>query len=237
MTSLEKSLAIVTGASRGIGRAIALRLAKEGIHLVLLGRDQNNLEQVQNEIHTSGGRANVHAFDLADAAAIEQFGTEVRENYGRCDILVNCAGIGRMGKPLHESDVADFDAMIATNLRAPYLLMKTIAPLMIQQSSGHIVNISSLSGKNPLPNGAGYAASKWALHGLTYSVAEELRNYGIRVSVVAPGSVATDFSGIRSGKSPDKKLQPEDVAHVVATLIREGEHSFISEVSIRPILK
>ncbi len=237
MTAIGKSLAIVSGASRGIGRAIALRLAQDGAYLVLLGRDQKNLEQVQAEIQAAGSQADTYPCDLLDSTAIEAFGAEVHRKFGHCDVLVNCAGIGRMGKPLHESDVADFDAMIATNLRGPFLLTKAIAPLMIQQRSGHIVNISSLSGKNPLPNGAGYAASKWGLHGLTYSVAEELREYGIRVSVVAPGSVATDFSGGRSSKSPEKKLSPEDVAHVVSMLVGEGSRSFVSEVSIRPIQK
>ncbi|HEY1810306.1 MAG TPA: SDR family NAD(P)-dependent oxidoreductase, partial [Acidobacteriaceae bacterium] len=117
-----------------------------------------------------------------------------------------------------------------------------LAPLMIQARSGHIINISSLAGRNPLPNGAAYAASKWGLNGLTYSVAEELRQYNIRVSVIAPGSINTDFmdhqgQGKQSGKDPKKKLQPEDVAGVVATLVTQAPQAFISEVLMRPTQK
>ena len=148
---------------------------------------------------------------------------------------MNNAGIGAIGKPLHELDPEDWTAVMQTNLRAPYLMIRAFAPLMIAARSGHIVNISSLAGQNPLKNGAAYAASKWALNGLTYSVAEELREYGIRVSVVAPGSVNTGFGG--SGKDGSRKIQPEDVAHVVEMLVTQAPQSFVSEVLLRPTMK
>lgn len=233
----EKTIAVVTGGSRGVGAAIARRLASDGIHVILVGRDAEHLDRVKNEITAAGGGAASRACDLLDSGAVEALGSWVHENYGRCDLLINCAGIGRMGKPLHETPISDFDTMLGTNLRGPYLTIRAFAPLMIKQRSGHIVNISSLSGKNPLPNGAAYAASKWALHGLTYSVAEELREYGIRVSIVAPGSIATEFNSGGSSKSPDKKLRPEDIAHVVAMLAAQSSQSFVSEVLIRPLRK
>ena len=125
-----------------------------------------------------------------------------------------------------------------TNLRAPFLMIRALAPLMIKAGGGHIVNISSLAGKNPLPNGAAYSASKWGLNGLTYSVAEELRPYGIRVSVVAPGSVNTGFGrGGEGAKDPATKIQPEDVAAIVAMLVTQAPQSFISEVLVRPTKK
>jgi short-subunit dehydrogenase len=108
--------------------------------------------------------------------------------------------------------------------------------MMIRAQSGHIINISSLAGKNPLPNGAAYAATKWGLNGLSYSVAEELRPYNIRVAVVCPGSVDTELSP-RTGKDPKKMLRPEDVAHVVAMLVTQAPQSFASEVLLRPTLK
>jgi NAD(P)-dependent dehydrogenase (short-subunit alcohol dehydrogenase family) len=237
MPVYEKTLAVVTGGSRGIGAAIARRLAANGTHVVLVGRDQEKLRSVREEIVAAGGSAAPLTCDLQDATSVTALGEDVRKQYGRCDLLINCAGIGRMGKPLYETAIEDFDAILATNLRGTFLMIRAIAPLMISQGSGHIVNISSLAGKNPLPNGAAYAASKWGLHGLTYSVAEELRDHGIRVSVVAPGSVATEFSRSGSGKSPDKKLRAEDVAHVVAMLANESSQSFVSEVLVRPLRK
>lgn len=109
--------------------------------------------------------------------------------------------------------------------------------MMIRAGQGHIINISSLAGKNALPNGAAYAASKWGLNGLTYSVAEELRGHGIRVAVVCPGSVYTDFGGPRAGRNADKMLHAEDVAHVVAMLVTQAPQSFASEVLLRPTQK
>jgi NAD(P)-dependent dehydrogenase (short-subunit alcohol dehydrogenase family) len=125
--------------------------------------------------------------------------------------------------------------MMSTNLRAPYLMIRGFAPLMIGAGRGHIVNISSLAGHNPLKNGAAYAASKWGLNGLTYSVAEELRDYGIRVSAIAPGSVNTEFGG--GGKDGSWKIRPEDVANVVALIVTQSPQSFVSEVVLRPARK
>jgi len=125
--------------------------------------------------------------------------------------------------------------MMDTNLRAPYLMIRGFAPFMIAAGRGHIVNISSLAGHNPLKNGAAYAASKWGLNGLTYSVAEELRDHGIRVSVIAPGSVNTEFGG--RGKDGSWKVQPDDVANVVALIVTQSQQSFVSEVLLRPARK
>ena len=127
--------------------------------------------------------------------------------------------------------------MMGTNLRGPFLMIKAFAPLMIRAQRGDIVNISSLAGKNPLANGAAYAASKWGLNGLTYSAAEELRAHNIRVAVIAPGSVNTAFGDGSSGKNPQKKLQPADVAKVVAMLVTQAPQSFVSEVLMRPTQK
>lgn len=236
MESLSGSVAVVTGAGRGIGAAIGKRLARMGATAVLTARDEARLNAVAEEIRSAGGRAKVASFDLLDAAAITGFAKSIKEQHGRCDILVNNAGVGRIGTPLHETATSDWDDVMGTNLRAPYLMIRAFAPIMIAARAGHIVNISSLAGHNPLKNGAAYAASKWGLNGLTYSVAEELREYGIRVSLIAPGSVNTGFSG-GGGKNPDKRLQPEDVANVVAMLVTQAPQSFVSEVLIRPTTK
>ena len=130
----------------------------------------------------------------------------------------------------------EWDRILNTNLRGVYYAIRTFAPIMIRAYSGHIINISSLAGKNALPNGAAYAASKWGLNGLTYSVAEELRKHNVRVSVVCPGSVDTEL-GPHVGKDASKMLQPDDVAHAVAAIVTQAPQSFMSEILLRPTQK
>ena len=236
---LEGKVAVVTGAARGIGEAIGLRLAGMGAHVVLTARDRAALDRVRQAIEAQGGRASVHTVDLRDPAAVERFGAAVAGEHKRCDVLVNNAGSGRFGKPLHEMPVEAWDETLETNLRAPYLLIRAFAPLMVAQKSGHVINIASLAGHNPVANGAAYSASKWGLNGLTYSVAEELRPHGVRVSVIAPGSVNTGFGGGAAGEDEKarRKIQPGDVAHVVAMLVEQEPQSFVSEVLMRPTSK
>lgn len=237
---LSGQVAVVTGAARGIGEAISLRLASLGAKLALLARDHRKLAAVQSAITGSGGLATAYPLDLRDPSAIAAFGETFRSQHGRCDILVNNAGVGRLGKPLHEMSIEQWDETLATNLRAPFLLIRETVPLMIAQGNGDIVNISSLAGRNPLPNGVAYSASKWALNGLTYGLAEELRQYNIRVSVVAPGSVNTGFG--KSGEPVEdaraaRKIQPDDLASVVEMLLRQPHSTFVSEVLMRPTSK
>jgi 3-oxoacyl-[acyl-carrier protein] reductase len=237
---LTKQVAIVTGAGRGIGEAVAHRLARMGASVVLTARDRARLSALQAAIEKQGGRAMQIPVELTDEKAVAAFGERVAKEYGRCDILVNNAGVGAAGKPLVELTPEEWGRVLDTNLRAPYLMIRAFAPLMIAARSGHIINISSLAGKNPLPNGAAYAASKWGLNGLTYSVAEELRQYGVRVSVIAPGSVDTSFGSGQApgqGKDRSKMVQPADVAHVVATIVTQAPNSFVSEVLLRPTMK
>jgi NAD(P)-dependent dehydrogenase (short-subunit alcohol dehydrogenase family) len=232
---LTGQIAIVTGAGRGIGEAISKRLARLGALVVLVARHASRLGEVKREIEDGGGQAEIHPLDLLHEDAIDTLAKSITERHGRCDILVNNAGLGILGKPLHQTTSDNWDAMIGTNLRAPYLMIRAFAPLMIAAGRGHIINVSSLAGHNPLKNGAAYAASKWGLNGLTYSVAEELRDYGIRVSAVAPGSVNTGFGD--STKDGSWKIQPDDVANVVAMLVTQSPHSFVSEVLLRPAQK
>lgn len=232
---LKGQVAVVTGAARGIGAAISQQLAYMGATVILAARDKAALTEVQSQILSVGGVAEVAPFDLLDESSIAALTESIKTKHNRCDILVNNAGIGLLGKPLTEMAPADWDRLMGTNLRGPYLMIRAIAPLMIAAGSGHIINISSLAGHNPLPSGSAYCASKWGLNGLTYSVAEELRPHNIRVSVVAPGSVNTGFS--RSDKNAKKKVQPEDVARVVAMLVTQAPQSFVSEVLLRPTQK
>jgi 3-oxoacyl-[acyl-carrier protein] reductase len=233
---LAGQVAVITGAGRGIGAAIARKLAAMGATAVLLGRTRSHLEATAKAILEGQGKAEVVPCDVADLRSVDNTAEQVKQKFGRVDILVNNAGVGGFSTPLHELPPDTWDHIMNTNLRGVYHLIRSFAPLMIQARSGHIVNISSLAGKNALPNGAAYAASKWGLNGLTYSVAEELRGHGIRVSVICPGSVNTELSP-HTGKDPKKMLQPEDVAHAVAMLVTQAPQSFVSEILLRPTQK
>jgi 3-oxoacyl-[acyl-carrier protein] reductase len=235
-TGLDGHVAVITGAGRGIGAAIATRLAGLGAVAVLCGRTRALLEDTAAAIKSTGGKAEVEECDVTDLGSVEGIAAHLEATFGRIDILVNNAGIGGFGGPLHQLPPESWDRVLNTNLRGVYYCIRAFAPLMIRAARGHIINISSLAGKNALPNGAAYAASKWGLNGLSYSVAEELRAYNIRVSVVCPGSVDTELSP-HAGKDKSKMLQPEDVAHAVAMLVTQSPQSFVSEILLRPTLK
>ena len=233
---LQSQTAVVTGAGRGIGAAIARKLADLGAHVFVCGRTQSHLDQTVQSILAATGRAEALACDVTTLGSVQEAARAVQFRRQRCDILINNAGIGGFGGPLHQLAPDEWDRILATNLRGVYYCMHSFAPIMIHAKSGHIVNISSLAGKNALPNGAAYAASKWGLNGLSYSAAEELREHGIRVSVVCPGSTNTELSP-HVGKDPQRMLQPEDIAHAVAMLVTQAPQSFCSEVLLRPTFK
>lgn len=229
-------VAVITGAGRGIGAAIACKLAALGANAVLCGRTQATLDATARTILDRGGKAEVIPCDVTVLHQLEYAATRVDSTFGRIDILVNNAGVGGFNDALHNLLPAEWDRILNTNLRGVYYTIRAFAPIMIRNYSGHIINISSLAGKNALPNGAAYAASKWGLNGLTYSIAEELRVHNIRVSVICPGSTETELSP-HVGKDPAKMLQPADIAHAVAMLATQAPQSFVSEILLRPTQK
>jgi 3-oxoacyl-[acyl-carrier protein] reductase len=233
---LAGQVAVTTGAGRGIGAAIARKFAALGATSVLLGRTQSSLDETARAIVDGGGKTEVIPCDVTVLHQLEYASARVDSTFGRLDILVNNAGVGGFNDLLHDLPPEEWDRILNTNLRGVYYAIRCFAPIMIRAYSGHIINISSLAGKNALPNGAAYAASKWGLNGLTYSVAEELRKHNIRASVICPGSVDTEL-GPHTGKDPKKMLQSEDVAHAVEMLVTQAPQSFISEVLIRPTQK
>jgi NAD(P)-dependent dehydrogenase (short-subunit alcohol dehydrogenase family) len=236
VNALIDQVAVVTGAGRGIGAAIASRLAHMGATVVLAGRDRKALAHTAESLSALERRPHITDLDVTSLASVEALARTVTSQFGRLDILVNNAGVGGFATPLHELSPETWDKILNTNLRGVYYCIRSLAPLMIRARRGHIINISSLAGKNALPNGAAYAASKWGLNGLTYSAAEELRAHNIRVSVICPGSTHTDLSP-HAGKDPRKMLQPEDIAHAVEMLVTQSPQSFISEIQVRPTLK
>jgi len=233
---LTGQVAVVTGAGRGIGAAIAASLAQLGARAVLCGRSREPLETTAAAIQNGGGQSAVMECDVADLHSVEGLALRVERTFSKVNILVNNAGIGGSGGPLHQLPPNIWDQVLNTNLRGAYYCIRSFVPLMISSHGGHIINISSIAGKNPLPNGAAYAASKWGLYGLSYAVAEELRGHNIRVSVICPGSTHTEFSP-HPGKNAEKMLQAADVAHVVAMIVTQAPQSFASEIVLRPTQK
>ena len=233
---LAGKVAVVTGGGRGIGAAIAIKLAGLGANLVITGRTESALKDTAGRIRGQGGRCETMVCDVTDYAQVEQVAARIHQTVGPVGILVNNAGVGSFSSPLHKLPLAEWDQVMNTNLRGVYYCIRAFAPTMIEAGGGDIINISSIVSKNALPNGAVYAASKWGLNGLSYTVAEELRGSNIRVSVVCPGSTETELSP-HAGRDPKKMLQPEDVAHVVVMLVTQAPRSFVSEVVLRPTQK
>lgn len=229
--ALEGRTAIVTGAGRGIGRAISEALAREGAHVILASRTSSELESVAERIRVAGGKATAIRADITDQAQVDRLVSKSLKISGTVDILVNNAGIGFF-KPVSAMDVTEFDAMWKVNVRGVFLASKAVLPAMTKARRGVIVNIASLAGKNAFKGGAGYGATKWALRGFAGSLMLEVREYNIRVVTIFPGSVDTSFNV--AGKRGPQITQPEDVADAVIFSVTAPERSIFSEIDLRP---
>jgi 3-oxoacyl-[acyl-carrier protein] reductase len=235
---LHAAVALITGGTRGIGRAIALRLAKLGASVAICGRDTQAIAATDAELKKSGSPVHSQIADVSLPSDVAALIDKTQAALGPISILVNNAGIGLFG-PAHEKSEADWDRVLNTNLKSAFLVSRAVAPAMIQRGAGDIINISSLAGRNAFAGGGIYCASKWGLQGLSACMAEDLREHGIRVSIICPGSVATGFSSgsARAPKDPAKVLSPEDVAHAVEMIVTQSPQSFLSEIHLRPLRK
>jgi len=222
-------VALVTGASRGIGKAIAERLASDGHHVVLVARSEDAIQNAADAINAAGGHAEACPCDLADDEAVDAMLAGVVDRHGRLDILVNNAGITRDGLILRMSD-EDFDAVIGTNLRAAFRLCRAAARPMMRGRWGRIINIGSVVGVMGNPGQSNYAAAKAGLIGMTRSIGKELGGKGITANVVAPGFIETDMTDALPeqlvqeavARLPLRRLgRPEEIAHAVAYLASE----------------
>lgn len=228
---LAGQVAVVTGASKGIGKAIAHALAREGAHVVLAARSTKELDAAVREFAREGLKASQLPTDVSIPSQVAALVEGTVDGFGRIDILVNNAGIG-IFKNVEEMSVEEFDAMWNVNLRGVFLASKAALPSMIKANRGAIVNISSLAGKNSIKGGAGYCATKWALRGFASSLMLEVREHNIRVVTIFPGSVATNFSQVNK-KGPNI-TQPEDVAEAVLFAVTAPERAMFSEIDVRP---
>jgi 3-oxoacyl-[acyl-carrier protein] reductase len=229
---LANKIALVTGGSRGIGRAIAMKLAELGAGVAICSRDNEKLRAAAAVLSGVTEKVFWQAADVTRADEVERLVSATEEQLGPIGILVNNAGIGLFG-PAHEKSEEEWDRVLGTNLKSVFLVSRAVVPSMIGQRGGDIINISSLAGKNTFAGGGLYCASKWGVQGLSGCMAEDLRDHGIRVSVICPGSVATEFSG-RGPKDEEKALQAEDVAHAVEAVVTQRAGSFMSEIHVRP---
>lgn len=233
---LRKKTALVTGASRGIGRSIALALAKAGSKVMLAARSKNELERVAQEIRSGGGEASIIVANMREEKSIREMISTTIATFGCIDILINNAGLGHF-KPAAQIATAEWDEMFEVNLRGVFIATREALPHLRKQKESFIVNVASLAGKNQFVNGSGYAATKWGLIGFSKCLMLEERANGVRVLVVCPGSVDTDFGHPGSGlpKSPAKEIiKPEDVAETIVMALRMPQRTMVSEIDIRP---
>src|SRR5947209_1972776 len=191
--ALAGKVALVTGGSRGIGRAIAMKLAEMGAKVAICGRDSKKLQATGNDLERLSTKCLWQVADVIRSEDVAKLISATESKLGAIAILVNNAGVGVFG-PAHEKTEGDWEHVLNTNLKSVFLVSRAVVPSMIRQGGGDIINISSLAGRNTFANGGIYCASKWGVIGLSGCMAEDLRDHGIRVSVICPGSTATEFS-------------------------------------------
>ena len=231
--STDHKTVIITGASKGIGKAISHKLSTLNMNLILTSRTLEDLEEVKKNIEKLGtGRIHTISTDMTKEEDIKKLVAYAINEFGRVDILVNNAGIGRF-KRVDDFTSSDYDAIFDVNVKGLFLLTKYVVPYMIQEKSGHIINISSIAGKNGFKTGTLYSASKHAVQGFTWSLREDLKEYGIKVTTVCPGSVVTGFSGKKS-EYVEWSLEPDDVAHAIGFLVSESDNVNTAEIIIKP---
>jgi 3-oxoacyl-[acyl-carrier protein] reductase len=230
VTNLQEKVALVTGAGRGIGKAIAVSLAKLGCRLILAARTREQLDDVAKTI---GNEAVVIPTDLTRDDELDRLVEQSSKAWGSVDILINNAGWGKRA-PVIRANVEDWDQTLRLNLRAPMILAQKLLPAMVAKGEGAVINIGSVSGKSGEANGAAYSASKFGLIGFTQSLYEEVREYGIKVAVILPGYVDTPMIPPVKNLDRSKMIQAADVAQAVLYILNAPSTSCPVEITIRP---
>jgi len=228
--NLKGKTAIVTGGTKGIGRAIAEALLREGLSVCIAARDQDQIDKAVSEL---GDNAYGFACDVRDYEQVEGLFTYTIMELGGLDILVNNAGIG-IFQTVEETSAEDFRAVLETNVFGVFYCCREAIPEMRKRGGGYIINISSLAGANPHPRMAAYNASKFGLNGFSEALMQEVRHDGIKVSYIMPGSVNTEFGGDSPGDEKSWQLTPQDIARVVVDLLHHDDRALPSRVEIRP---
>ncbi len=238
MVSVQGKVTVITGASRGIGKATALLFAKEKAKLALCARSKDDLSKVARDAEKIGTECYIQSVDVREEAQVNRFVSETQKRLGTVDVLINNAGVG-LYKKVAEMTTADWDGVLDVNLKGVFFFSRAVIPVMQAQQSGQIINVVSGAGRTGIPNLAAYCASKFGLLGFGEALALELRPYNIKVSSILPGSVDTEWSG-RFPKDRPKpnplpvKLTPEEVAEGILFLCQQNENAWTSELNLRP---
>ena len=230
---LKGQVAIVTGAGRGIGRAIALALGEAGVCVALAARSEGEIRSVAQEIRGKDGDALAIAADLSRDDEMERLVKQTVKEWGPVDILVNNAGWGKTATVV-DSRIEDWDRTLQINLRAPMVLTRLVLPGMIAKKSGAVINIGSISSKAGTANTSAYSASKFGMLGFTQSLFEEVREYGVKVSIILPGFVDTPLIPLNKRLDRGKMIQPRDIAGAVMYILSTPTNSCPVEMTIRP---
>lgn len=233
MTDLKNKNALITGAGKGIGKAIALALAKEGVNIILVARTQEEIDSVAAKVRSLRVKALAITADVADINSVNAAVAKALTEFGTIDILINNAGIAAFGKFL-ELEPTDWERIIQVNLMGTYYVTRAVLPNMIERQSGDIINISSTAGLSGNALTSAYSASKFAVLGLTESLMQEVRKHNIRVTALTPSTVATDMAKelkLTDG-NPEKVMQAEDMAELIIAQLKLNRRVFIKNSSI-----
>jgi len=233
MIDIKGSVAVITGASGGMGRETAFLLGKHGVKLVLAARKVQPLEAVADQIIKSGGDAIVCPTDVSKNTDVQNMINKAVEKFGRTDFLICTAGVAMQG-PLEEISELDWDTMMSVNLKGVFLCSKAVLPIFFKQKRGHIINIASLAGTVGSPNLSAYCASKAGVLRFSDAISKELRSKNIKVSTITPGSTNTGFGGSEK-EEKSWKMSPKDIAIMVHNLVSSADNLLISDVQMRPL--
>ena len=232
--SLQDKVAIVTGAARGIGKAVAVALAKEGVNVGMIARSEDALQQVAKEIESHGVKAAYAVANVSNLAQVQQAAAHLKKELGLADILINNAGVGKFEK-LVDMDPADFKDIVDINVMGTFYVSHTIVPQLIEKNAGDVINISSTNGLNGAATSSAYSASKFGVIGLTESLAAEVRRNNIRVTALAPSTIATDLADALNLVPDDKRdqyMHPEDIAEYIVAQLKLNQRMYIKNATL-----
>lgn len=233
MESIKGKIALVTGAGKGIGKAVALALAAEGVQLALIARTESDLKVVAEEVEKSGVKVAYAAADVADINSVNNAVATLTAALGPIDILINNAGVGKFAKFM-ELEPQDWEYVVKVNLFGAYYMVRAVLPSMLERKTGDIVNISSTAGKNGAAVTSAYSASKFGLIGMSESLMQEVRKSNIRVTTLTPSTIATDMAidlKLTDG-NPEKVMQAEDFAELIVSQLKLNRRVFVKEAGI-----
>ena len=233
MESLKGKIALVTGAGKGIGRAVAIALAAEGVHVGLVARSEKDLQSVAGELTALGVKSFVAVADVSDIQAVNTAVASIQQSLGNIDILINNAGIAAFGKFL-ELEPAEWENQIKVNLFGVYYTTRAVLPQMISRKTGDIVNVSSTAGLKGAAITSAYSASKFGVMGLTESLMQEVRKHNIRVTALTPSTVITDLAKNANliNNNEDRLMHPEDFAELIIAHLKLNRRVFVKDASI-----